>query len=254
LVTETSVSIIIPAYNAGDKIRSTLTRIEQVLSQCPWNYEIIVVNDGSTDETERAVRSRLESDPKIKLISYAQNIGKGYAVRKGTAEAKSDVIILLDSDSDIDAEHIAAYVRALKQYDMVIASKRNPLSNYEAPFVRKILSTSFNVLVKLFVGIQYSDTQAGLKAFRRSAFETIVKMGLVKRFAFDVELLALASLLKLRVVEAPVKVQISSGFSLKSIMYMALDLLGIVYRLRVVRWYQSNLNGKKLNYKPIIRI
>jgi hypothetical protein len=160
----------------------------------------------------------------------------------------------LDSDSEIDSDHIGAYVKALEDYDMVIASKRSPYSEYRAPIMRKILSASFNILVKLLVGIKYSDTQAGLKAFRRDAFEKIMRMGLVKRFAFDVELLALASLLKLRVAEAPVKINLNVGFSRRSIMYMLIDLLGITYRLRVLRWYQNNLNREAAKYRPIIRI
>ena len=247
------VSVIIPAYNAADKIRQTLVRVESILNR-NGDYEIIVVDDGSTDETKSVVKTYTESHLKVKLASYPQNVGKGYALRKGTTEASKDTIIFLDSDSDIEAEHIQSYVKALEHYDMVIASKRSPYSDYTAPIVRKILSASFNILVKLLVGIRYSDTQAGLKAFRRDAFEKIMRMGTVKRFAFDVELLALASLLKLKVVEAPVKISINVGFSRRAVMYMLVDLLGITYRLRVLRWYQNNLDKADAKYKPIIRI
>ena len=248
------VSVIIPAYNAEDKIVKTLMKVEEILDRTVQDYDIIVVNDGSKDETEKVVRSYAESDPRIKLVSYVQNVGKGYALRRGTLEGEKDIIIFLDSDSEIDSDHIGAYVKALEDYDMVIASKRSPYSEYRAPIMRKILSASFNILVKLLVGIKYSDTQAGLKAFRRDAFEKIMRMGLVKRFAFDVELLALASLLKLRVAEAPVKINLNVGFSRRSIMYMLIDLLGITYRLRVLRWYQNNLNREAAKYRPIIRI
>jgi len=185
------VSVIIPAYNAEDKIVKTLMKVEEILDRTVQDYDIIVVNDGSKDETKKVVRSYAEADPRIKLVSYVQNVGKGYALRKGTLEADKDIIIFLDSDSEIDSDHIGAYVKALEDYDMVIASKRSPYSEYRAPIMRKILSASFNILVKLLVGIKYSDTQAGLKAFKRDAFEKIMRMGLVKRFAFDVELPAI---------------------------------------------------------------
>lgn len=247
------VSVIIPAYNTADEIRSTLARVETILNR-NREYEIIVVDDGSTDETKSVAKSYAESHPKVKVISYPQNVGKGFALRRGTMEASKDIVIFLDSDSDIDSKHIESYVKALKHYDMVIASKRSPYSDYRAPVMRKILSASFNILVKLLVGIRYSDTQAGLKAFRRDAFERILRMGLVKRFAFDVELLALASLLKLKVVEAPIDISLNVGFSRTSIMYMFIDLLGITYRLRVLRWYQNNMDKEDAKYQPIIRI
>ena len=248
------ISAIMPAYNTASEILRSLVKVEQTLSRITSDYEVIVVNDGSEDDTEQVVKSYLKLSPKVKLVSYAQNIGKGFALRKGSAEATRDIIVFIDSDSDIDAEHIVRYVKALGQHDMVIASKRSPHSDYKAPIMRKILSASFNILVKLLLGIKYSDTQAGLKAFRKKEFERIMRMGLVKRFAFDAELLALASLLNLRVVEAPVKIRMSARFSAKYIMYMLIDLLGVAYRLRVIKWYQHNLNGEISKYKPIIPI
>jgi len=241
-----------PAYNTEDKILDILVKVDQIFGENSRDYEVIVVNDGSEDRTEQVVRSCVRLNPRVKLISYRKNVGKGYALRKGFAEASEDIVIFLDSDSDIDADQIKTHAKALEQYDMVIASKRHPYSEHRAPVMRKVLSASFNILVKILIGIRYSDTQAGLKAFRKKALEKIVKMGLVKRYSFDVELLALASLVKLRVLEAPVKVCQSAGFSLKSIMYMMIDLMGIFYRLRVIKWYQRNLNKKYVHYKPII--
>jgi len=236
------------------QILESLVRAEQTLSMVAGDYEVIVVNDGSIDGTGRVVEDYSTSRPRVRLISYPRNVGKGYALRRGFDEASGSIIVFLDSDSDIDAAHIKSYLEALQGCDMVIASKRHPKSEYEAPVMRKILSAAFNIAVKLLLGIRYSDTQAGLKAFRKDALMKVMGMGLVKRYAFDAELLALASLLKLRVREAPVKVRMSSRFSLKHVIYMLIDLMGIFYRLKVIKWYQKNLNSEEAHYKPIIKI
>ncbi|MGQ9544034.1 MAG: glycosyltransferase [Candidatus Bathyarchaeia archaeon] len=248
------VSVIMPAYNTAGQILGSLVRVEQTLSRVTGDYEVIVVDDGSLDGTGDIIESYSRLNHRVRLVSCGRNMGKGYALRRGFSEASKDIVAFLDSDSDIDAVHLKAYVEALEGYSMVVASKRHPQSDYRAPFMRKILSVTFNMLVKLLLGIRCSDTQAGLKVFRRTEFGKIMRMGLVKRYAFDVELLALASLLKLRVREAPVKIRMSARFSLKQVMYMILDLMGIFYRLKVIGWYQKNLNSGDVEYKPIIRI
>ncbi len=253
-IQDNGIAIIMPAYNAANEIFRALSKVEESLENFTKNYEIIVVNDGSEDETDQIVRAYLNSNPKVKLISYLENMGKGFALKLGFSKVSKGSVIFLDSDLDIDTKYIEYYNKILKKCDMVIASRRHPKSDYRAPFMRKFLSTTFNVLVKLFVGIRYSDTQAGLKAFRKDALKEIMIMGTVKRHAFDVELLALASLLKLKVIESPVKISHSARFDFNSIISMFIDLLGIIYRLRILKWYQKNLRNKNANYKPIIPI
>ena len=108
----------------------------------------------------------------------------------------------------------------------------------EMPLLRRLFSHSFNVLVRLLTGVNLNDTQAGLKAVRKSAFDKVFPRLAVKRYAFDVELLAVAHLYGLRIVEMPVKLKMNASFKLKEIWHMLLDLLGITYRLRLIRWYQ----------------
>lgn len=248
------LSVIMPAYNTAGQIIESLVRVERILDGVAGDYEVIVVDDGSEDGTRDVVESYLRLRPKVKLISYNENVGKGYALRRGFDMAGGEIVVFLDSDSDIDAACIESYVEALQSCDMVIASKRHPKSDYKAPLMRKILSAAFNIIVKILFGIRYSDTQAGLKAFRKTALAKIMRIGLVKRYAFDVELLALANMLGLRVKEAPVNVHLDARFSLRHIIYMLIDMMGIFYRLRVIGWYRKNLNSKTIEYKPIIRI
>jgi len=133
---------------------------------------------------------------------------------------------------------ISRYIDALQHGDIVIASKWYPDSHVEVPLVRKIMSHSFNAIVRLLTGAPLRDTQSGLKAVKKSAFADIFPRLAVKRYAFDVELLAVAYLFGLKVVEMPVNLKMSASFKLRDVCKMFVDLLGITYRLRVIHWYQ----------------
>jgi len=151
------------------------------------------------------------------------------------------MVVFMDSDADINPKQVGHYVEALKGADVVVASKWHPQSKVDTPLFRRVLSHGFNALVKLLVGLKLSDTQTGLKAIRRSAFVSVFPRLTVKRYAFDVEMLALANLLRLKVVELPINIRIHNFLCLQEVWMMFLDLLGITYRLRVLRWYQRAL-------------
>jgi glycosyltransferase involved in cell wall biosynthesis len=170
-------------------------------------------------------------------------VGKGHAVRTGFMQATGDAVVFVDSDLEIELGIISAYVKALRRGDIVIASKWHPESVVEMPLMRKILSHGFNVLVRLMTGCKLRDTQAGLKAMNRRAFKDIFPRLSVKRYAFDVELLILARLYGLKLVEMPVNIRIRALFSVREAWRMFMDLLGITYRLRVLRWYQRGMES-----------
>jgi glycosyltransferase involved in cell wall biosynthesis len=185
----------------------------------------------------------------VRVVSYNPNVGKGYAIRKGFMQAAGEVVVFADSDMDIDLGTVTSYVDALKHGDIVVASKWHPESKVDMPLKRRILSHGFNVLVRTLTGAKLKDTQAGLKAMRKSAFVNIFPRLCVKRYAFDVELLAVANLYGLRIVEMPTELRIEGLFNLKDVLRMFVDLLGIAYRLRVLHWYQRPLtikNGLKV--------
>jgi glycosyltransferase involved in cell wall biosynthesis len=161
-------------------------------------------------------------------------------VQAGFMQTTGDVVVFVDSDMDIDLSTISSYVDALKHGDIVIASKWHPDSVVEMPLVRKIMSHGFNVFVRLLIGVPLKDTQAGLKAMKRSAFKDIFPKLAVKRYAFDVELLAVANYYGLKIVEMPTHLSIKSSFRLKDVFKMFMDLLGIAYRLRLIHWYQRS--------------
>ncbi|MDH5770149.1 MAG: glycosyltransferase, partial [Candidatus Bathyarchaeota archaeon] len=205
---------------------------------------LIVVDDGSVDNTKVEVEGYARHNGHVKIASYNNNVGKGFALRTGFSHAVGDLVIFMDSDTDIDPKQVTFYIDALKDADVVVASKWHSQSKVDTPFIRRILSRGFNSLVKLLVGLRLSDTQTGLKAVRREALVSVFPRLTVKRYAFDVELLALANLLNLKVVELPINIRLRSLFSLREVWRMLLDLLGITYRLRVIRWYQRALTQR----------
>jgi glycosyltransferase involved in cell wall biosynthesis len=246
------VSIIMPAYNVANSIVVVVVNVKRAMTAITDDYEIIVVNDGSRDAT-RAVLASL-SDSCLKIVDHKKNLGKGAAIKTGVKYAKGVYTILLDADGDIDIKNINLYLRALRKYDIVVGSKRHPRSTYQAPFLRKILSLGYNTLVKILLGIKVGDTQTGFKAFKTTHLRLIMKVILVKRYSWDTEALAVANLLKLRIAEAPVHIKQEKLFRMKDILRMLLEVLGIVYRLRVIKWYQKNIWKEEPRYKFLIKI
>lgn len=246
------ISLIMPAYNLGDKIESAILAAKETLDKLRRDYEIIVIDDGSFGNTYQ--RAKTSSDRRIKFVRNSVNQGKGFSCRRGVELAGGDFVVLSDADLEIDIHTIASYLNALRDHDVVIASKRHPLSSYDAPLMRRLLSASFNAVVKIMMGLKCSDTQTGLKAFRSDEIKKIMKFVSVKRYAFDVEVLVVAKLMNLRTIEMPVSIKLGRRFKVRSVMYMVIDLLGIFYRYRVIRWYQQNLSNGSPSYRPIVKI
>jgi len=235
-----SISVIIPVHNEESKIHSLLAHIREILSETLLQYEIIIINDGSTDNTERVVSEEGKLDNRIKLLSYKENTGKGHAVKMGVLNSNGDIVCFLDGDLDISPSEIKNYIKGLEGCDLVIASKAHPLSIISAPFIRKMLSRMFNILVRLAVGINIKDTQSGLKIGNGNALRQIFNVMLVKRYAFDVEMLAIASKLNLKIKESPIEITLDCSFKFREILNMFVDVLGISYRLRIIRFYQKS--------------
>lgn len=241
-----SITVIMPAYELEDRIVEAIKKVEKILSVLTDEYEIIVVDDGSKDGTYRRALSQSEN-PHVRVFRHPVNLGKGAAIKTGAMNATMNYTVFLDADMDIDPCGMKMLTEALRSYDLVVCSKRHPESIYRAPFVRKLLSISFNILVKLLMGIRLGDTQTGFKAFRTEALKKIMGAIVVKKYAFDVEMLALANMLNMRIMEAPVHIEQKSMFSFKAAMQMLIDLIGIFYRLRIIKWYQKNLKRTMLN-------
>jgi glycosyltransferase involved in cell wall biosynthesis len=244
------VSIIMPAYNEANFIAESIALAMEQFENLFKDFEIIVVDDGSTDETRHIAEAVY--DGRVKVVGYERNKGKGYALKKGFDFVTGEFSFLVDSDLEIRASDLNNYVKELQDSDFVIGSKRHPLSTVRTPVVRKFLSLGFNCLERLLTGVRASDTQSGLKGAKSTSLYGLLPLLSVKRYAFDAELLTVATVANLKIKELPVQIQLNASFSVRQVFRMLVDLLGIAYRLRVRRWYQKNMIKMTETYKPII--
>jgi dolichol-phosphate mannosyltransferase len=235
---ESRISLIIPVFNQARKISYSIEKIKQAVELSFSDYELIVVNDGSTDNTLTILRDIAMTEEHVRVISYTPNRGKGYAVRQGVLDSQGDAVILLDGDLDISPDLINDYIERLSTSDLVIASKKHPQSNVRIPRSRAFLSRAFNLLIKVSIGIAQADTQAGFKVGKGDTMREIFRNVSVNRYAFDVELLTIASILHLKVQEMPVIMKIDRKFKIKDIVNMFLDVTRIWYKYRIAHRYQ----------------
>ena len=236
---ESRISVIIPIFNQARKITYSLEKIRKAVELAFSNYELIVVNDGSTDNTLTTLKDIAMTNEHVRVISYTPNRGKGYAVRQGVLHSQGDAVILLDGDLDISPDLIKDYVERLSTSDLVIASKKHPESSVCIPTSRAFLSRAFNLLIKVSIGIAQTDTQVGFKAGKGDMMRTIFRNISVNRYAFDVEFLAIASILHLKVQEMPVIMKIDRRFKMKEVLRMFIDLIRIAYNYRIAHRYQN---------------
>lgn len=242
------VSVIIPAYKQEKTILKDIRNIDDVMSKTRFDYEIIVVVDGFVDKTYENIKKIKRK--KVKSFGYENNKGKGYAVRYGMARSKGDYIAFIDSGMDIDPNGISLILEHLEWYDadIMVGSKRHPASKLYYPFIRRVYSWGYSRLVKILFGLKITDTQSGLKVFKREVLEKVLPRLLVKRFAMDVEILAVSRYLGFKkIYESPIFINWSEDntnftpFVIfdKNIRSMILDTLAIFYRLRILNYYSD---------------
>ncbi len=242
------VSVIIPAYKQEKTIVEDVTRVYETMSQTRWPFEIIVVVDGFVDDTFEKVK-KIEN-LEIKVFGYEINKGKGYAVRYGMARASGDYIAFIDSGMDIDPNGISMLLEHAEWYDadIIVGSKRHPASKLEYPFIRRIYSWGYSKFVKFLFGLKLTDTQSGLKVFKREVLDMVLPRLVVKKFAFDIEILAVSKYLGFdKIFEAPIKInwiKFNTSFTPflvfdKNIRNMIMDTLGVFYRLAIMHYYDD---------------
>ena len=199
------ISIIIPAYNEEKRIISTLNKILDFLNNKSWNSEIIVVDDGSNDNTIKEISSI--NDNKISILRNKENKGKGYSVKQGVLNAKYNLVLFSDADLSTPIEELDKMVALANKYNIVIASRNLPDSNIviKQPFMRRFLGNIFPYFIRVFVIKGIKDTQCGFKLFQRKVATDIFSRITIDRFCFDVEVLYLAKKLGYSIKEVPVK-------------------------------------------------
>lgn len=240
------LSVIIPAFRQEKTIFKDLKNINQVLLDGlrDYDYEIICVVDGEVDNTLSEAKKAQSS--KIKILSYQENHGKGYAIRFGMARSKGELVSFLDAGMDISPKGIMMLISHLEWYgaDIIVGSKRHPASRVNYPINRHLYSIGYQFLVRLLFDLSIKDTQSGIKIFKRSVLEKILPRLLVKKYAMDIEMLAVShSLGFTRIYEAPIEVHFDSrvsNVSFKTIFNMLWDTLAVFYRLQILGYYKDS--------------
>lgn len=205
---EVHLSLVMPAYNEADRISDALTKVDAYLSSMRRPYEILVVDDGSTDSTLDRVRECAASCNELRLISYGVNRGKGYAVRQGMLASRGQYAAFSDADLSAPIEELSKLFAALNRgYDIAIGSRalRESELTLRQPLYRELGGKALNLMVRLFAVPGIRDTQCGLKLFKGAVAREIFSRCFVDGWAFDVETLYLARRLGYDVAETPVR-------------------------------------------------
>ncbi|HEX3461555.1 MAG TPA: glycosyltransferase [Acidimicrobiales bacterium] len=235
------VTIIVPFYNPGPRFGSHLARVVDVLEASGSTFEIIAVSDGSTEASQQVV-GKFEAHG-VRLITMANNGGKGSALRAGMADARGRYVGFIDADGDIPASTIPRFLELTRSDDapdIILGSKRHPDSEVVYPLLRHAYSWCYQLLIGILFHLPVRDTQTGIKFVRRDVLSAVVPRMLEKRFAFDLELLVVARHLGYRhVVEAPVEIgeRFTSTVSIHAVQGIVLDTLAIFYRLHLLKYY-----------------
>ena len=227
-------SLVIPAYNESSRLRPTLDEILRYAGEEKWDSEILVVDDGSHDDTAEIVREYARAHPQIQLVQNPGNRGKGYSVRNGMLHARGDICLFTDADLSSPIAEAEKLFDAIRQgADIAIGSRwlRAELQTERQPLYRQAFGRIFNLLLRLVLGLRFRDTQCGFKAFRREAAQRIFPMQRIERWGFDPEILFLARRLGLQTVEVPVVWAHSEGTRLHPFRD-GLRMFGDVMRIR----------------------
>ena len=231
-----SYSFVIPACNESVRIRPTLDAILRYLQEHNWDAEVLVVNDGSSDDTAQIVREYGKLHPQILLVENPGNRGKGYSVRNGMLHARGHLCLCTDADLSSPITEAPKLFAAIEQgADIAIGSRwlRAELQTERQPLYRQAFGRIFNFVLRVVLGLRFADTQCGFKAFRREAAQRIFPLQKIERWGFDPEILFLARRAGLRVAEVPVLWAHSEGTRLDPFR----DGVRMFVEVLRIRWY-----------------
>ena len=229
-------SIVIPAFNESVRIRPTLHALLRHLQEQNWDAEILVVNDGSSDDTAQIVREFGKLHPQVLLVENPGNRGKGYSVRNGMLHARGDICLFTDADLSSPISEAQKLFDAIASgADIAIGSRwlRTELQTERQPLYRQLFGRIFNLALRVVLGLRFADTQCGFKAFRRDAVQRIFPLQKIERWGFDPEILFLARRAGLRVEEVPVIWAHSEGTRLNPFR----DGMRMFVEVLRIRWY-----------------
>ena len=226
--------------------------VDQYLSGQTYDYEILAVNDGSTDKTSEVLSNLKTQISKLKVINNKENQGKGWVVRQGMLQATGDIRLFMDADNSTTIDQVVGMLPFLEQgYDIVVGSRRIKGASIavKQPFWRDLLGSLFRFIVRLLVPVDVTDSQTGFKVFSQKAAETIFPRQTIFRWAFDVEILTLARRFGFKIKEMPIvwMNDKQSHVTLKGMINMLLEILHI--RLNLMRGTyakRTELNAQRI--------
>jgi glycosyltransferase involved in cell wall biosynthesis len=228
-------SIVIPAYNERDRIPATLRSVVECIRTHKWPAEVVVVNDGSHDDTATVVREFARKAPEVRLIENPSNFGKGYSVRIGILHALGDIVMFTDADLSSPIEEAEGLFTAIgKGADIAIGSRWLTTSRQtrRQPLFRQFFGRCFNALTRWVMRLPFADTQCGFKAFTRAAAQTVFQLQTIERWGFDPEILFIALRRGYHVQEVPV----GWAHDARTRMSYLRDGLQMLKELALVRW------------------
>lgn len=201
------LSIVIPAYNEGLRIERALDQTLTCIEDQKWDAELLVVDDGSSDDTAAIVESWMKRHQRLHLIRNPANRGKGYSIRNGMLQAAGEIVMFSDADLSapiVEAELLVAAIQA--GADVAIGSRwlDRKRQTVHQPLYRQFFGRCFNGITRTVMGLPFKDTQCGFKAFRREAAQVIFRLQTIERWGFDPEILFIASKLAFNIEEVPV--------------------------------------------------
>jgi glycosyltransferase involved in cell wall biosynthesis len=243
-----------PAHNEGRNIYANIRETERVFREAGADFEIILVDDGSTDDTYDEARRAMESIPELRVERYDTNSGKGNAIKTGWGMARGVVVVFLDADLDLHPVQLGTLFRIMREEkaDVVIGSKRHPDSKIEYPRRRKIVSDVYALVLGVLFGLPLKDTQSGLKLYKKEVLDAVFPHVECKRYAFDVELLAYAHAAGYKIVESPIVLNFRrerrwGRIGFRTILRTGIDTVSVFLRYRhyrKARFQVTDLPGK----------
>ena len=235
-----SMAVVMPVYNEGVHIYENLLKACKIVASFTEDYEIIAVNDGSTDNSLEEIRRAMKVDDHIRVVYYDINHGKGYAIKMGMNTSNKELTAFCDSDLELSPKMLKSYARALDQSgaDIVIGSKMHRNSKVNYPFIRKFIGYGYYIFLKILFRLNLKDTQTGIKLYRTECIKKVLKEVRTEGFSFDIEILAFAVRMGYKIIDMPVVLSFSrdrdnhSKIKLKTIFEMIKETLEIRKRVK----------------------
>lgn len=240
------LTVVMPGFNEGKKIKENLLIVAEVLDAIVDNFEIIYVDDGSIDSSISEANKALKMDNRINIIEIKVNSGKGNALKRGVEKANGTHILFLDSDLDLSPCTIIDFIDIMQtqKADVVIGSKLHPNSKIFYPKVRQFMSFCYYLFLLVLFRLNVRDTQTGMKLFKAEILKPTMNKILVKRFAFDIEVLSIINRNNYKIVDAPVILEYGrttrfGRIKIMDIINVFTDTLAIYYRLNIIKYYDD---------------